>query len=1002
MRCHMRCQVLSNKWVCLFILFFHFLLLSSNAMAQNGQISGRVFDSQTESPLPGANVIIVGTSMGTATDINGRFIIPQVPFGEYQLKVSYIGYTAETKDITLSQVNNKIELRFELTHEVVHGEEVVITAQAGGQTKAINQEIGSKNIKNVISAERIQEIPEASAAEAVGRLPGVSLRDDKMVIRGLSPHYNQIQIDGVDMASTSDEDRSSGLGMISQYMLGGIELNKSAMADQEANVIGGTVNLIMKEAPDAPQFSILAENGYNTLSKSYTNPKFVANASRRFYHNLIGVFAQLSFEQAHEGYDRMTASYSEEIVEGEKMMTVGSMNLNDLNTFMKNRIGASLVLDYTTSSTKLKFSNFFSTRNSDNTAFNIRYSLEGNDEVHSIDANQNKITVMNNALKVEQYFGGYKLDASVSYAYSKNDYPDAIGIGIYDDGAMEQRAVWDFPPIEVPNYKSDRGFNLNGCVARDIFKTLKYNENKQYSATFNIEKNFDITNWLNFDLKMGGKFKHQSKKLDVNHYEIHWSWSEPWVTLLNALLASPDLEWLPDTIEDLKPKEQYLPSPAFAGHYIIDPDYSNNDFLIGNYSLDNMPDEDKIRQIWNFAESIDFIWKVMSQSYGSDYSGTEDYLGLYVMPQIELFQKLTLITGLRYERNQTEYTAWRIPYLGMEEITSPWLGIADMDVTRKRKNEFFLPMIHGIYRPFDWFNIKASYTHTLSRPRFGDFIPKWRIGATSMSYYNDPYLDPALSKNMDLYLSFYGNKLGLFTIGGFKKIIEDLIFSHGSIPFNQLGSADEISEMFDGLPGDKVIAKTVDWTMNNPRAASLDGFELTWQSNFWYLPGLLKGLVVNVNYTKQFSEAKYPIVNKSQEIVGYDTTIVFGQERITPITETVYTDSFYTSRLIDQANDLLNLTIGYDYKGFSIRGSMKYTDDLFSRPEYNENYREFTQERFNYDLAIRQQLPFGLNAHFNITNIGQSKYVVINKGSGWPTLERYSGIGFSFGLRYHL
>jgi len=998
----MKYQVLSKKGICFFILLFHFLLLSSNAMAQNGQIFGRVFDSQTGSPLPGANVIIVGTSFGTATDLNGRYIIPQVSFGDYQLRVSYIGYTTETKDITISLVNKKVEVIFELKHEVVRGEVVVITAQGGGQTKAINQEIASTNIKNVISAERIQEIPEASAAEAVGRLPGVSLRDDKMVIRGLSPHYNQIQIDGVDMASTSDEERSSGLGMISQYMLGGIELNKSAMADQEANVIGGTVNLIMKEAPDIPQLNILAENGYNTLSKSYTNPKFVLNASRRFYHNLIGVFGQLSFEQSHEGNDQMSASYSEEIVEGKEKMTVENMNLNDLNTFMKHRIGASLVLDYTTSTTKLKFSNFFSTRNSDNTAFNIRYSLEGNDEIHSIDANQNKITVMNNALKVEQYFGGYKLDASVAYAYSKNDYPDAIGIGIYDDGAMEQRAVWDFPPIEIPNYKSDRGFNLKGCVARDIHKTLKYNENKQYSTQFNIQKNFDITNWLNLDLKMGGKFKHQSKKLDVNHYEIHWSWSEPWAIFLNALLASPDLEWLPDTIEDLKPDEQYLASPAFAGHYIIDPDYSNNDFLIGDYSLDNMPDEDKLHQIWNFAESIDFIWKVMSQSYGSDYSGTEDYLGLYVMPQIELFQKLTLITGLRYERNQTEYTAWRIPYLGMEEITSPWLEIADMDVTRKRKNEFFLPMIHSIYRPFDWVSIKASYTHTLSRPRFGDFIPKWRIGAISMSYYNDPYLDPALSKNIDLYLSFYGNKLGLFTIGGYTKTIKDLIFNHGSIPFNQLGSADKISEMFDGLPGDKVIAKTVDWTMNNPRAASLNGFELTWQSNFWYLPGLLKGLVLNINYTKQFSEAKYPIVNKSLEIVGYDTTIVFGQERITPITETVYTDTIYTSRLIDQANDLLNLTIGYDYKGFSIRASMKYTDDLFSRPEYNKNYREFTQERFAYDFAIRQKLPFRLNAHFNITNIGQSKYVVINKGSGWPTIERYGGIGFSFGLRYRL
>ena len=207
--------------------------------------------------------------------------------------------------------------------------------------------------------------------------------------------------------------------------------------------------------------------------------------------------------------------------------------------------------------------------------------------------------------------------------------------------------------------------------------------------------------------------------------------------------------------------------------------------------------------------------------------------------------------------------------------------------------------------------------------------------------------------------------------------------------------------MFDGMPGEEVIGKTIDWTMNNSRDAFLNGLELEWQSNFWYLPGLFKGLVLNVNFTKQSSEAKYPIVDKSQIITGYDTTEVFGEIRITPIRETVYTDTFYTARMIDQADEIFNLTIGYGYKGFSIRASMKYTDDLFRRAEYNENYNEFTKERFDYDIAIRQKLPVdGLNAYCNITNIGRSKYVAINKGSGRPTVERYGGIGFAFGLRY--
>lgn len=981
----------------LFIMLFLFCMVPHLFAGITGKISGKVTDAETGSHLPAANVIIVGTSIGTATDINGRFIIPGVPLGTYQLTVSYIGYKKKTTNVTLSNANEVVKVNFELEHETVRGETVVITAQAEGQKSAINQQIRADNIKNIISAERIQEIPEASAAEAVGRLPGVSLRDDEMVIRGLSPHYNQIQIDGVDMASTSDEERSSGLGMISQYMLGGIELTKSAMADQEADIIGGTVNLIMKEAPEKPNLSILMENGYNMLSKSYANPKVILNGSNRYYHNLIGVFGQLSFEKGHGATDQMTAVYSEEIVDAKEKMVVESMNLNDTDNLMKNRIGASLVMDYTTSTTKVKFSNFFSTRDSKN---NTRFATFASWGInHSINYSQDNITVLNNALKIEHYVGDYKLNAGVAYAYSKNDSPEGVGLAMFDARGMGHIPFFDVHPIDVPGLGN--GFNVRGSSAGGIDNTTRCSENSQSSINFDVQKHFDITNWIGIDLKMGGKYKHQAKKYDWTIHSIYFVYDEDWRGLMTEL-ANSGTEWLPNTVDGFEPAEPYNPTPVFAGALLLDEDYREDDFLLGDYSLNNMPDEDKVRYLLDFAKAKGFYWNVMSQSYESDYHGTEDYLGAYIMPQIELFGKLTFNTGVRYERNQTEYTAWRLPMIGFESIRLPHPEIANYDVTRKRKNEFFLPMIHGIYRPNDWFNVKSSYTHTLSRPRFGDFIPKWRIYQRSVLY-NDPYLKPALSKNIDLYFSFYGNKLGLFTIGGFKKTIEDLVFDHGIIPLNQLGSPEELTEMFDDLPGDEVIGSTIDWTMNNSRDAYLNGIELEWQSNFWYLPGLLKGLILNVNFTKQSSEAKYPIVDKSQVITGYDTTVVFGQTIIKEILETVYTDTFYTARMIDQADEIFNLTIGYDYKGFSIRASMKYTDDLFRRAEYNENYNEFTKGRYDYDIAIRQKLPVdGLNAYCNITNIGRSKYVAINKGSGRPTVERYGGIGFALGLRYKL
>ena len=966
-----------------------------------GKISGKVTEAETGSPLPAANVIIVGTSIGTATDINGRFIIPGIPFGAHQLTVSYIGYKKKTVNVTLSQANEVVKVKFELEHETLRGETVVVTAQAEGQRAAINQQIRANNIKNIISAERIQEIPEPSAAEAVGRLPGVSLREDEMVIRGLSPHYNQIQIDGVDMASTSYDERSSGLGMISQYMLGGIELTKSAMADNEADIIGGTVNLIMKEAPEKPNLSILMENGYNDLSDSYANPKIVLNGSNRYFANLIGVFGQLSYENGHTGTDQMTAVYNEETVPGEiePKMALTSMNLEDVDNYMKYRLGTSLVMDYTTTTTKVKFSNFFSKRASEYTTRSA--SIDGGGISHNINFGENSTTVLNNALTLEHYIGDYKLNGGIAYAYARNESPLGVSSGFWDNnGIMEELAYFYMPPIEVPKLPIF-GFHLEessiGSIGSSNYKT----KNTQLSLNFDIEKQFEITNWMGLNIKLGGKYKHQSKAYDYTYGFIWFHYDQDWFGLLQAL-ADADIWWLPNTVAELAPESSHNPSPFFAGSLVVDPDYKEEDLLLGDYDLKEMPDKDRILYLLNYAKSIDYFFQVNSSSYGGDYHGTEDYTGAYIMPQVDLFGKLTLNTGIRYERNETDYTAWRLPEISYETPSTPQPEQANYDVNRKRKNEFFLPMLHAIYRPNNWLSVKTSYTHTLSRPKFRDFIPRWRIYRYTIDY-NDPYLKPALAKNIDFYLSFHEAKLGLFTIGGYNKTIEDLVFRHGEIPLSHVASAAELTEMFDGLPGSEAISKRMDWTMNNPRDAYINGIELEWQTNFWYLPGLLKGLVLNVNFTKQSSEAKYPKVFKSQVITGYDTTEVFGQVIIKPIMETVYTDSSFTRRMIDQADEIFNLTIGYDYKGFSIRASMKNTADLFTRAEHNPARNEGTRERYDYDIAIRQRLPIeGLNAYCNITNLGRSRYIEYNEGSGWPTIERYGGIGIAIGLRYKL
>jgi outer membrane receptor for ferrienterochelin and colicin len=106
---------------------------------------------------------------------------------------------------------------------------------------AINRQLASKSLKNIVSSDRIQELPDANAAESVARIAGVTIKREggegnKVVIRGLSPKYNAITVDGTRLASTDPDDRSTDLSMISQYMLDGIELTKAGTPDNDGDV----------------------------------------------------------------------------------------------------------------------------------------------------------------------------------------------------------------------------------------------------------------------------------------------------------------------------------------------------------------------------------------------------------------------------------------------------------------------------------------------------------------------------------------------------------------------------------------------------------------------------------------------------------------------------------------------------------------------------------------------------------------------------------------------
>ena len=170
------------------------------------------------------------------------------------------------------------------------------------------------------------------------------------------------------------------------------------------------------------------------------------------------------------------------------------------------------------------------------------------------------------------------------------------------------------------------------------------------------------------------------------------------------------------------------------------------------------------------------------------------------------------------------------------------------------------------------------------------------------------------------------------------------------------------------------------------------GLELEWQSNFWFLPGVLKGLVVNVNYTYTDSETKYP-------------KFVPIYERIPgplPLQRLVGTeDQGYIDRLLDQPTHIVNVTVGFDYADFSIRGSVQYKSDVFIRTNFFEELRETTEPLTLWDMKIRQKLPVdGLQVFLNVNNFAKAIDRSSNFGTGYFASRSYYGLTADLGVTY--
>src|ERR1700676_709999 len=271
--------------VVLAVLSCNMLLpVSLDAQERRGMITGNVTDAG-QGILPGARVELQPGGQSVASNAQGQFTLLNVAPGHYTLTVAYVGFAPFSKDFDMVagqilHVDVSLQIAMQSEAVTVRGE------RERGEVEAINIERTADNIIQVLPNEVITSLPNTNIADAVGRLPSVSLERDEgegkyIQIRGTEPRLNNVTIDGIHVPSPEGV-RNVKLDVIPADLVDMVEISKTLSANQDADAIGGSVNLVTKSPTDKPYVSILGMGGYTPIGGGRTLYQFDGTAGQRF------------------------------------------------------------------------------------------------------------------------------------------------------------------------------------------------------------------------------------------------------------------------------------------------------------------------------------------------------------------------------------------------------------------------------------------------------------------------------------------------------------------------------------------------------------------------------------------------------------------------------------------------------------------------------------------------------------------------------------------------
>ncbi|MFC2116413.1 TonB-dependent receptor domain-containing protein [Bacteroidota bacterium] len=965
-------------------------LFSAFGQTGTGNISGRISDENGQ-PQTGATIFIEALTLGTIADANGHYQLLGVPSGKQTVKISFIGYKTEEFEVEISRGDlYKLDVQMIVsTAEIV---EVVAYGQARGQRAAINQQLNAKGISNVVSGEKLQELPDVNVAEAIGRLPGMMVERNrgegqKIIIRGLAPKYNTISIGGHMAPSTSPDDRSTDLNMIAPEILGGVEILKANTAEQDADGLGGTVNLTLREAPTGFKGSADLLTGYSGQSNNLSNLKGSFYVSNRFFNDKLGIMVTGNAETAERNSDKLDVDYyvqgipdydaGETFIQPEITGMEVQANIED-----RTRAGGSLLMDWKLGpSSTIKSSNFIGyldrniyDRVKDYSLNNTRIYYKGyHEEINQL--------LFSNALDGKHFILGSVLDWGVSRSQSNNEKPYGTR--------------YDFrQPSAFIGYQSGASFDMEAPellpspenLQEEIDETWFYeSRNVTYDAN-EVETSFFL-NWqtpfrfgdVSGYIKMGAKHRYKHRERTNNRTGRRIDYPQE---VRDFLAVYPDYTL---TTEGVLDKLQII--------NFLDEDYVPSSFMNDKYEFLSVNEVLNSEQMADIYKNYLHDWEYIIYSAGKDdYLTDESIQAYYLMTEINIGKYVTFIPGVRYEKTYLNYAAKIAHALPDGENQEQDRDIFK-DTTATNNYYNILPQIHLRIKPTSWFDIRLAYTNTLSRADYNQLAPKEIVNSSAQTVnLGNTELKPAASENFDIIFTFYQSRFGLFTVGAFQKNIENFLWTRKALIRTDTDTDPAVLKLAESTVGYDVY-----YPVNNKNMSTIKGLEFDLQTNLDFLP--VKGFVFNANFTIMESHTKY-----SETLIEQVVNPDYGIVPFAPRAITVNHDTAYADRLLSQPNYLANLGLGYDNRkwGTSVRLSFNFQDDILTREQRRPDGadREATLEFYRWDFQLKQMITKKLSFNANVSNIFNQPDRSVRLITGYYTELEYYGYLAQIGLKY--